>query len=271
MRKAILALAAGLVLVFSSLTSPASAATSASIISDGLRVDVTFTGKKPTKARMVVGGASYKLTRSGKTWRTKNLTAAQIAAITGQRAKLKITVGGKKRTVRATVSGGSTTPGAPTPPAPTTPTTPGPTPLFTAPGVDSTGNAAWDAIKGYFLNSTFTDCPAGWPNCAVEYRYGHFTNLSQAYCRLTNTSGADIINPPKPIYIAGAEQKADGSWAVSYQLDYGDGQPRWYTWYVAANGSASGRYWFNVDPNSSAPTEEISGLVWVRGARDCSY
>lgn len=270
MRKAILALAAGLVLVLSSLTSPASAATSASIISDGLRVDVTFTGKKPTKARMVVGGASYKLTRSGKTWRTKPLTAAQIAAITGQRAKLKITVGGKKRTVRATVSGGSTTPGAPTPPAPTTPTTPGPTPLFTAPGVDSTGNAAWEAVKGYFSNSTLTDCPAGWPNCPVEQRYGYFENATTWYCRLTNNSGSDIRSQATIQQIVGAEQKADGSWAVSY-LDEAYGYQHYYTVRVAASGAGTVQYWASgVDPNGP-PSEVYTGLQWMRGAKDCSY
>ena len=264
MRKVIL-IAIAAIMALAGLTGPATATRTASIISDGLRVDVTFTGKQPTKAKLVVGGSTYKLTRKGKTWRTKTLTAQRIAALVGKQAKVKIKVKGKRRTVGATITRPATTPIAP----PVPPTTPAP--LFTAPGVDSTGNAAWEAIKGYFLDSTFTDCPAGWPNCAVEYRYGHFANYQQAYCRLTNTSGSDIINGRHPIYIAGAEQKADGSWAVSYQLDWGDGQPRWYSWYVAANGSVTGRYWFNADPNLSAPTEEITGLVWVRGARDCSY
>jgi len=47
--------------VLTSLVSPATAATQAAIISDGLRVDVSFTGKKPTKARMVVGGEVFDL------------------------------------------------------------------------------------------------------------------------------------------------------------------------------------------------------------------
>ena len=186
MGKRILLGATTLVLLLGALVGPAAAATRASIISDGLRVDVTFTGKKPTKARLIAGGTSYTLKRNGKTWRTKPLTPAQLTSIVGTRAKVKITVGGKQRTVRAMVTGN-----AGTPTNPTTPTNPGTPPLFTAPGTDSTGNAAWEAVKGYFANSTLTDCPAGWPNCAVEQRYGYFENGTTWYCRLTSTSGSD--------------------------------------------------------------------------------
>lgn len=261
----LLVVLAAVVSVAGLLVSPAAAAgTSASIISDGLRVDVTFTGKKPSKATLVVAGASYKLKRSGKVWRTKPLSAAQIAALSGQKARLKITVGGKKRTVRATV------PATGTPP-PTTPTTPGTTPLFTAPGVDSTGNAAWEAVKGYFANSTLTDCPAGWPNCPVEQRYGYFADGTTWYCRLTSTSGSDIRSQATITQIVGAEQKADGSWAVSYQ-DLAYGYNHFYTVRVSANGAGTVQYWASgVDPNTSAPSEVYTGLQWMRGAKDCSY
>ncbi len=265
----LLVVLAAVVSVAGLLVSPAAAAgTSASIISDGLRVDVTFTGKKPSKATLVVAGASYKLKRSGKVWRTKPLSAAQIAAMSGQKARLKITVGGKKRTVRATVPATGTPPTNPT--TPTTPTTPGTTPLFTAPGVDSTGNAAWEAVKGYFANSTLTDCPAGWPNCAVEERYGIFENGTQWYCRLTPTSQSDIRSVSSIIRPIGAEQKADGSWGVSYQVD-SYGNLHHYTVRVAANGAATVQWWGSgVDP-SGPPSEVKTGLVWMRGAKDCSY
>ncbi len=59
--------------------------------------------------------------------------------------------------------------------------------------------------------------------------------------------------------------------AYPYDFDYGDGQDRIYTWFVQPDGSVTGRYWYNADPNLSPPTEEISGLVWIRGAKDCSY
>ncbi|MEI2784951.1 MAG: hypothetical protein V9E82_04510 [Candidatus Nanopelagicales bacterium] len=266
MGKRILLGATTLVLLLGALVGPAAAATRASIISDGLRVDVTFTGKKPTKARLIAGGASYTLKRNGKTWRTKPLTPAQLTSIVGTRAKVKITVGGKQRTVRAMVTGN-----AGTPTNPTTPTNPGTPPLFTAPGTDSTGNAAWEAVKGYFANSTLTDCPAGWPNCAVEQRYGYFENGTTWYCRLTSTSGSDIRSQATITEILGAEQKADGSWAVSYR-DEAYGYPHTYTVRVAANGAGTVQYWASgVDPNTNAPTEVYTGLQWMRGAKDCSY
>lgn len=265
MRKTIL-LAFAAVLALSSLTAPATAGTTASIISDGLRVDVTFTGKQPTKARLVVAGSSYRLKRSGRTWRTKPLTADRIAALSGKRAKVKVTVKGKKRTLKATVGGQTSDP--------TTPPTPGgggTAPLFTAPGVDSTGNAAWEAVKGYFANSTLTDCPAGWPNCAVEQRYGYFADGTTWYCRLTSTSGSDIRSQATITQIVGAEQKADGGWAVTYQ-DLASGYTHFYTVRVGANGAATILYWASgIDPSTNPPSEVYSGLQWMRGAKDCSY
>lgn len=264
MRKAILAvlLAVGLA---ASLFSPVHAAgTRASIISDGLRVDVTFTGKKPSKATLVVGGASYKLKRSGRTWTTKQLTAAQIAALVGQKARVKITVGGKKRTVRGTVGGGGTTPTTPTP------TTPPPSSArFAAPGVDRSGEDAWKAISGYVLNSTLTDCPAGWPNCPVETRYGFRDNGVPFYCLLTSLPGADVraenLNLTQTI---GISQYADGSWAVSFRT----ANDTTYTVAVSATGMGQVSYWGpGVDPATSSPTSIDTNLVWMQGAQGCSY
>lgn len=264
MRKVILIGAAFVIAMFSQL-GPAAAGTTASIISDGLRVDVTFTGKQPTKARIVVGGSSYKLTRGGKTWRTKPLTADRIAALIGKRAKVKVTIKGKKRTLHATVSSGQA--------APTNPPAPGgggAAPLFAAPGVDSTGNAAWEAVKGYFADSTLTDCPAGWPNCAVEQRYGYFQDGTHWYCRLTPTSGSDIRSVGSILQIIGAEQKADGAWGVSFALNsYGDTVH--YSVRVAADGTGSVQYWGPGYATSGPPSDVTTGLVWMRGAKDCSY
>lgn len=273
MRKAIFATLAGVALLMSSLVSPASAATRASVTSDGTRVTVSFTGKKPTKVRMVVAGASYKLTRSGKAWRTKVLTSQQLAALSGQKAKFKITVGGKKRTVGGTVpqlqntGGGTSQPGGENTPPPDGGTT---QPLFPAPGVDSTGDPAWNAVKGFFLNSTWTDCPTGWPNCPVEQRYGVFENGTQWYCRLTNTSDADIRSVSTIIKPIGAEQKADGSWGVSYLVNSYENLHQ-YTVRVAANGSTIVQWWGSGADFGGPPTEVYSGLQWMRGAKDCSY
>ena len=45
-----------------------------------------------------------------------------------------------------------------------TPRDPGSTPLFEKPSGELSGQPAFDHFKRYFLNSRFTDCPAGWPN-----------------------------------------------------------------------------------------------------------
>lgn len=264
MRKLILVWVAA-VLTLASLAGPAAAATTVSIISDGLRVDVTFTGKQPAKARLVVGGDSYKLKRSGTTWRTKELSAARVAALTGKRAKVKATIKGKRKTLKSTVAGPATTPTPPT----TTPGS-GPAPLFTAPGVDSTGTTAWEAVKGYFANSTLTDCPAGWPNCSVEQRYGIFADGTHWYCRLTPNSGSDIRSVGSIQQILGAEQKADGAWAVSFSLS-SYGNTTVYTARVAADGSAAVQYWGPGVSTSGPPSDVTTGLIWMRGAKDCSY
>lgn len=265
--KMIVGIIAVLTLVLTSLVGPATAATQASIISDGLRVDVTFTGKKPTKARMVVGGTSYKLTRSGNTWRTKVLTAQTIARLTGKRAKLKITVGGKNRTLKATVRATTTTPVDPAAVPPT-----GTAPLFMAPGVDRDGDAAWQAIKGYFANSTLSDCadPRGWPYCQVEERYGFFDDGTQWYCYLTPNGRSDVKSVSNIQQLLFAQQKADGAWRVDYRsVEYG--KLVYYSVNVAANGTAVVNYWKSgADPNG-APSTQYSGLQWFRGAKDCSY
>ncbi len=164
-----------------------------------------------------------------------------------------------------------------TPTTTTTTTTPAPAPPtdgppFAPPGHDLTGNPAAQAILPFLANSTFTSCVAGWPNCSVEERYGHFADGSFYYCRLTPSSGSDIINAAHPFTIIGADQKADGSWAVTLQVfSYGNALT-YYTWTVATNGATTGLYWGpGSNPQTNAPTQQITGLQWVRGARNCSY
>lgn len=254
-----LAVAAGL------LATPAHAAQPTVAVLAG-RVEVTIPGKKPSRAKLVVAGAKYRLTRSGKVWRTKPLSTEVLAALAGQRAKLKLKVGKKKKTLTASVPALAVTPPPPPPPPP--PVTP--PPLFVAPGVDRTGNEAWDAVKGYFANSTVTNCPAAWPNCAVEERYGYFENGTHWYCRLTPNSGSDIKSVGSIQQIIGAEQKADGAWAVSYELlTYG--YTKYYTVRVAADGSAIVQYWDTGTDVNGPPTSVNTGMTWMRGAKDCSY
>ena len=78
------------------------------------------------------------------------------------------------------------------------------------------------------------------PKCSVEERYGHF---------------------------------ADGSFTTADSLPLRartSSTPR--TWTVATNGATSGLYWGpGSNPQTNAPTQQITGLQWVRGARNCSY
>ena len=244
--------------------------------------------QKPKRVSLVARGRTYKLTRapgaraaavSLGTWRSSPVSGAAattLQALAGTKVSVQVTpANGRtaKLSVKIAKPGGTTTPILPGDDPIVTPVTPGNGPLFGTPGTDKVGQAAYDAIKGFLADSTFTDCPATWPNCAVEYRYGHFANGNVYYCRLTNTSGSDIINGASPItQILGAEQHADGSWAVSYARD-SYGNTVYYTWRVSAAGDVTGLYWGpgTTDPSTAAPTEQISGLVWVRGARDCSY
>ena len=184
-------------------------------------------------------------------------------------AKGKVRRGARCVTVKKKIAP-APTPGAPTPGAPTTPgATDGPP--FAPPGKDLTGTPAANAILPFLANSTFTDCPLGiGAGCAVEERYGHFGDGTMYYCRLTPTAGSDIINSAHPFQIIGADQKADGSWAVTLKVD-SYGQLVYYTWSVTAQGVANGLYWGpGKDPQSEAPAQ-IPPLQWIRGARNCSY
>lgn len=288
--RVVLTITAAVVLVVMS-AQPASAALTAKVsvstASGKSRLVVVLTSssrlssrQKPKRVSVVAKGRTYKLTRaSSTTWRSSAVSGAaatKLQALAGAKVSVRITTAagkGSKLSVKVAKPAATTTPIVPGGDPPVTPVNPGNGTLFGTPGTDSVGQAAYDAIKGFLADSTFTDCPAKWPNCAVEYRYGHFANGNVYYCRLTSTSGSDIINGASPItQILGAEQHADGSWAVSYARD-SYGNTVYYTWRVSATGAVTGLYWGpgTTDPSTTAPTEQITGLVWVRGARDCSY
>ena len=157
-------------------------------------------------------------------------------------------------------------------PKPKTPIAPADGPPFSPPSSPLTGTPAANAILPYLANSTFTDCVGGYPTCAVESRYGHFGDGSMYYCRLTSSSGSDIINAPHPFVIIGADQAADGSWAVTLQVTSYGNALTYYTWAVSNRGVAYGRYWGpGSDPRTDAPSDQLGPLQWVRGARNCSY
>lgn len=155
---------------------------------------------------------------------------------------------------------------APAPvPAPT-PAPAQPQGLFEAPGKTLEGDAAKAFLQKYLGNSTFTDCPAGWPNCAVEQRYSHNADSTFNYCRLTSTSGADIRSTGE-YGVDNAKVEPDGSWTF-HEIVNAYGNYSEYEWHVATNGTVTGAYRFQ--PNSAI--EQLGPLQYVGGvAKDCSY
>jgi hypothetical protein len=258
------------VLLTALLAAPAQAAVTATVSVSGSRFVVTVKGTKAKAVTLVAAGKSYKLTKSGSKWRSKKLAAVPVIAGTTVRVKVRPQRGATK-TVRVKVPAPQAPP-APTPPAPTPPAGPPGAPvLFPPPAAASTGDAAWNAIRGWAANSTFTDCPAGWPNCAVETRYSHHADGSQYYCYLTPVSDSDVRSPGEIIRISGAEHKADGSWGFEYYLS-SYGNTTFYSWTVTPQGTVTGNYWGpGRDPSSGPPNQSIGPLQYVSGAKTCSY
>ena len=140
-----------------------------------------------------------------------------------------------------------------------------PPPLFDPPGQKLEGEAARSFLERYLVNSTFTDCAAGFPACSVENLYSHTSNTYR-YCRLTMTSGADIINPPQAYAVKNAVVNPDGSWAFNEEVE-NYSNVSFYEWQISANGAVNGAYQFQ--PGSGV--EQLGPFQYVSGARDCSY
>lgn len=250
------------VLLTALLAAPAQAAVTATVAVSGSRLVVTVKGTKAKAVTVVAAGKRYPLTKSGSKWRSKKLAAVPAIAGTTVRVTVRPQRGATK-TIRVKVP-------APKAPAPPDPAIPGAPVLFPPPAAPTTGNPAFEAIRGYLADSRFTDCAAGWPSCAVEERYSHFADGTHWYCRLTPTSGSDIRSVGEIAQISGAEHAADGSWGVEYFLS-SYGNTTFYSWSVSPQGVATGRYWGpGRSPSSGAPDQQIGPLQWVRGARDCS-
>ncbi|MDA0170341.1 hypothetical protein OJ998_14680 [Solirubrobacter taibaiensis] len=253
------------VLLAALLAAPAQAAVTATVAISGDRLIVTIKGTKVKAVSVVAGGKTYTLSKDRTRWRSKK--SAAVAALAGKTVRVKV------RPQRGATKTLSVKVPAPLPkaPPPVDAPIPGVPVLFPPPAAATTGNAAFEAIKGYLADSRFTDCPAGWPNCVVEERYSHFADGTHWYCRLTSTSGSDIRSVGEIAQIAGAEHNADGSWGVEYYLS-SYGSTTFYSWSVSNQGVATGRYWGpGRSPQTGAPDQQLGPLQWARGARDCSY
>ena len=146
-------------------------------------------------------------------------------------------------------------------------------PIFQAPrGRARTGASAWKVVGPWFMNSTFTDCVAKWPHCRYENRYGHTRSGLFYYCRLTPSSGSDIINAGFAFTVIGITLNKNGSWGLTLKADDYSGEIQYYTWYVSNRGAAHGLHWApGTSPYTDPATDSTGALRWVRGARTCAY
>jgi hypothetical protein len=215
---------------------------------------------RPRRVSVKAGRTTYRLKRVGAaavsagTWRGKAYrakAAAKLLGLGGDRVTVRVGTRSGRRSLRSKVSVPSVGGG-------------GAAPLFAPPGRELIGEEAYNGFKAYFVNSRFTDCPAGWPNCAVEERYNHCANgTGWEYHRISGT-GADI-DAVGSYQVTGAQQHADGSWAVEYVVD-SYGSQSFYHWEVATDGSVRGTYWApgNYPPNPA--TEQLGPLSWQQPA-----
>jgi hypothetical protein len=254
------------------LVAPAGAAVRATTklveVNSGARLSVKLARKgeltaaqQPRAVRVKGGGRTYKLrkprARNGLgTWRSavyRGAAAKRLRALAGSRVRVLVRSRSGSQTLRTKVRGGPTEGGGGTDDVPQ------PTSLFERPSGELSGEAAFAHIQRYFVNSRFTDCPAGWPACSVEERYNHCAGGGrtgkQEYHRLTPTSGSDI-NASGTYTVTGAAAHPDGSWGVEYVLD-SYGNQTFYSWNVAANGTVTGTY---TGPNGAQ--QALGPLQW---------
>jgi hypothetical protein len=228
---------------------------------------------RPRAVSVRIGSRSYKLTRAGAraaavsqgTWRSagyRGAAAQRLVAAQGKSVKVKVVTRRGTRTITTKLAA----PPAPPSPAPTPPVpAPGPQPLFAKPPAEQSGQPAYDGFKQYFLNSRFTDCPGGWPACAVEERYNNCPDGAWEYHRLTPTSGSDI-NAYGTYTVTGAAYHVDGSWAVEYVVN--TSAQSFYSWRVAADGTVTGGYWApGTAPPPAPPSQQLGPLRWQQPAR----
>lgn len=143
-------------------------------------------------------------------------------------------------------------------------------PAFPKPSSQQSGDAAWQLIAPFFVNSHFTDCPGGGfgVSCSVEQVYRHCAGGGQTgnfeYHRFTPTSGSDI-NSYGAYQVTGAESSPDGSWGVEYVVDSYGNTPL-YSWRVAPDGSATGLYYFPSFQGDTDGPEQIGPMAWEQPA-----
>jgi hypothetical protein len=217
---------------------------------------------RPRSVKVKVGTKTYVLSKarvaaaksvSAGTWRSaaySGRAGAALSSLAGKSVSVKVTSLAGTTSVRSTVPKPTTTGGGGGGGG-------GAQPLFEPPGRQLEGQEAVPFLQRYFINSRFTDCPAGWPACSVEERYNHCPDGSWEYHRLTPSPGSDI-NSYGTYNVTGARVNPDGSWIVEYNHS-GYGQTHFYHWEVATNGRVLGTY----DNNTAEP---LGPLQWQQPA-----
>ena len=172
------------------------------------------TRTRPRSVKVKVGTKTYVLSKaraaaaksvSAGTWRSaaySGRAGAALSSLAGKSVSVKVTSLARISTVRSTVPKPPTTGGGGGGGG-------GAQPLFEPPGRQLEGQEAVPFLQRYFINSRFTDCPAGWPACSVEERYNHCPDGSWEYHRLTPSPGSDI-NSYGTYNVTGARVNPDG-------------------------------------------------------------
>lgn len=247
---------------------------------------------KPLAVSVVARKKTYKLKRqrggsaNGGTWKSRPFggsAARRLTALAGKRIRVRVktraktlSIGAKLVPVRAggdeggqnggggavDNGGGAVDNGGGTGDGGSGGGSANPQPLFEAPGRELSGEETRPFLNRYFVDSRFTDCPAGWPSCAVETRYTHCGSGEHIYERLTPSSGSDT-RAVGAYSVTGAVVHADGSWGVEYTVS-AYSNLTYYSWQVARDGTATGVY-----TGPSGAQEQLGPLLWVKPGGSC--
>ncbi len=136
-----------------------------------------------------------------------------------------------------------------------------------SPGTQAdSGNEAVPFLEKYLFNSTFTDCPAGWPNCIGRAALQpHLWRLLLLLPPDLGRRAPTSSTAPRPTRCRTSSSRPTAPGPSTSSVENSGGSS-FYEWHVTTNGAVNGAYQFN-----GGAFEQIGGLQYVSGARDCSY
>lgn len=136
-------------------------------------------------------------------------------------------------------------------------------PLFDPPGKILGDEEALPFLARYLANSTFTSCPAGWPNCPSERRFSHAADQETFHaCRLPALSEGDSIVGVYTLNLGNTVVEPDGSWRFEETISSIGGS---YRFEVAIDGAIKGTYENGLTEEDLGPLSYLGGV-----AKDCS-